>query len=1309
MEFQFPVELEEELEREAHPLAWAMKMGEGIGPRGLEMPSPELAQLIVSHLCFRHNHPSLWKFLHHAMSSGLLSPIHVLSLLTSRVIPQRRSQPEAYRLYLELLSRYALSFDASMTDSCKVKIIESLDAELQLSQTFGAQVLDLGHAFVLFFFSIVTSLIDSSLYDWGFRMTTVDKPSRAVASMDHQHMDVDSSGNYQMERNEHRQQMRQKNSFMAIEVLERLTESTKAIVLLRLVYLNMPEKFDGLLQRLQFLEGNNLAFSKSKSARQFLARLSGNIQKVPSLEYQLKKQQLIRMLVNLGSNNPVSRCNFGSGPSGCWVPFDIYMESAVDGKQLLIKSAIVILTDKIYTLKMFNRASWQETFLALWLSALRLVQRERDPLEGPIPHLEARLCVLLSIVPLAIANVLEDEAKLHPSVQESGYGNGMDRRGFGARKLALISSLQLLGNFSGLLCPPASITTGANNAAAKAASFISISKNAKDGLGSGSPTGNFLNKGGNMMHLIVEACIARNLIDTSAYFWPGYVPSSVVSLPDTSPSQRSPWSTFMEGAPLTDSLIDLLFTTPASSLAEIERLYLIALNGSLEERPAAAKILCGASLSRGWNIQEHVGSFVVKLLSPPVPPGHTGPRSHLIDHMRMLNAILFGASSIDTVHILSLHGVIPEVAASLMPLCETFGSLIPTSSNKSSAGDEPSIYMVFSSAFLFLLRLYKFYRPPLEHSAGAGMGPELTLEYLLLLRNSRIATQNSCIQDEMGNSMKQLELASDKPIYIDYYPKLRAWYCQNRSCIASTLPGLCGRNPVHQVADKILGMIYLKITKPGASSGNSLTPSSGNVCGSPVKSGEDAGQMPMLPAWEVLEAIPFILEAILTACAHGRLSSKDLTTGLRDLVDFLPASLAAIISYLSAEVTRGIWKPVPMNGIDWPSPAATLPSVESEIKEILASVGVHVPICSSGSSPLMLPLPVAAFVSLTLTFQLTKSLEYIHAVIGPALENCASSYAWPTIISSLWAQKVRRWHHFIVASCSRSVFRQSKEAVAQILRSCFTSFLGSLHNSNSLSTKQNNINGLLGSQVLTPGVCPSLAPGFFYLRSYRMMPDIQRVNDVIIGLVSEYARESAARWTSSDSPLLKSSQASLSFAAVRAKEVATLAASLLCASGGFQLVQELYCETVPTWFLSSKEEKPGRVSAVARILEGYAMSYVLMLSGSFVWGVGEKARSCSFSRRARIIGIHMDFLARVLRGNILLCCDPATWKAYISCLVGLIVSCAPAWIQQVKPETLRTLAGGLKGWHECELALSLLERGGVSTIGSVAELINMFN
>ena len=70
--------------------------------------------------------------------------------------------------------------------------------------------------------------------------------------------------------------------------------------------------------------------------------------------------------------------------------------------------------------------------------------------------------------------------------------------------------------------------------------------------------------------------------------------------------------------------------------------------------------------------------------------------------------------------------------------------------------------------------------------------------------------------------------------------------------------------------------------------------------------------------------------------------------GLRDPVDFFPASLAAIISYFSAEVTRGIWKPVQINGKDWPSPAAILPSFESEIKAILAAAGVDVRSYSTG-------------------------------------------------------------------------------------------------------------------------------------------------------------------------------------------------------------------------------------------------------------------------------------------------------------------------------------------------------------------------
>lgn len=224
----------------------------------------------------------------------------------------------------------------------------------------------------------------------------------------------------------------------------------------------------------------------------------------------------------------------------------------------------------------------------------------------------------------------------------------------------------------------------------------------------------------------------------------------------------------------------------------------------------------------------------------------------------------------------------PEVAASLMPLCETFGSLVPSPSHSSSISDESSIYLVFSSAFLFLLRLWKFYRPPLEQcitGRGGAIGGELPLEYLLLLRNSRTQLHNSCARDDVDNSTNMPGLTMNKPIYIDSYPKLRAWYCQNRSCIASTLSGLCSGNPVHQVANKIMKMICWKFTKTGTVSIDSSVLPNSSIGGPSASIGEDAYQRPMLPAWEVLEAIPFVLEALLTACAHGRLSSRDLTTG----------------------------------------------------------------------------------------------------------------------------------------------------------------------------------------------------------------------------------------------------------------------------------------------------------------------------------------------------------------------------------------------------------------------------------------------
>ncbi|XP_050382850.1 mediator of RNA polymerase II transcription subunit 33A-like [Argentina anserina] len=1299
--------------KEESPVIWAMELGQYVEAA----PSIQLGEVVVTQLCFRHNKPCLWKFIDLCLSSGLLSPLHVLSLLSSRVIPQRRSQPEAYKLFLELLRRYAFSFGSIAGDGPKQRIAESVDLALQLSETYKAPVMEYGHALVLFFFNTIYSLIDSTLDDWGLKMTSRKRLRSAFGGSNNHDSETDSIGNENVKSDKNQERIRTKNSFLAIEVLGNLTESRKALVLLRLVHLNMPENFKGLLQRLRFLEARQLPSSDLNSVGQLLARLSGNIMRVVGFEYQMNKHQLIGMLLDIGSQKPKFSCISGYGPFTCWVPLDIYMENAMDGKQLSIKSAINILAEGIMTLQVINQASWQETFLALWLSALRLVQRERDPLEGAIPHLESRFCILLSIVPLAIAHVLEDEANLNSSSLndttsrnvENGDGHEMNSKVSTSRKHGLIFSLKVLGNFSGLLCPPSSVSDSANSAATKAACFIHDYNNEKDTSGGGSCGDTCIKAGGDMRHLIVEACIARNLIDTSAYFWPGYVSASMISPLNTLPVKRSPWSTFMEGAPLRDALINSLIMTPASSLEEIEKLYHIALNGSPEEKTAAAKILCGASLRSGWNIQEHVVRFVVMLLSPRVPPNYTGP-SYLIDHASMLSAILLGASTIDTVHILSLHGMVPQVAGSLIPLCEELGSLKPSLNKKSSMDDESSIHMVFSLAFLFLLRLWKFYRPPLEQyiaERGGVVGGELTLEYLLILRNSHTASA----WDETNNTSHRYESASERPIYIDLYPKLQAWYRQNKSCVASTLSGLTSGNPVHEVANKILSMIYWKMSKSRSLSSNSPAPSSSSGSHSPVDVGEDVKQRSMLPAWDVLEAIPFVLEAILTACAHGRLSSRDLTTGLRDLVEFLPASLATIISYFSAEVTRGIWKPVPMNGIDWPSPAVILNSVESEIKEILEAVGVSAPSCLTEISTIMLPLPLAALVSLTITFKLEKSSEYIHAVAGLALENCASGCPWPSmlIVGCLWAQKVRRWHHFIVVACSRSVFIQNKDAVAQLLRSCFSSFFGSHNTSTSLLSSQISVSGLLGYTITGCSARPSVAPGFLYLRSCRTISVVQFINDVIVELVAEHALKLASNWASTDSPRLNSTQASLSLVISKAKEAATLGACLICVAGGVRLVQTLYRDTIPTWLLSPKKEKLGQASSVSGVMEGYAMAYLVILAGSFEWGFEDKLPAWALSRRASIVGIHMNFLAGVLEGNMSLGCDPATWKSYVSCLVGLMVNFAPMWIKDVKVETLRKLAGGLRGWHECELALSLLERGGTSAIGSAAELVNVLN
>jgi len=175
-----------------------------------------------------------------------------------------------------------------------------------------------------------------------------------------------------------------------------------------------------------------------------------------------------------------------------------------------------------------------------------------------------------------------------------------------------------------------------------------------------------------------------------------------------------------------------------------------------------------------------------------------------------------------------------------------------------------------------------------------------------------------------------------------------------------------------------------------------------------------------------------------------------------------------------------------------------------------------------------------------------------------------------------------------------------------------------------------------------------------------------------------------------------------------AYQVAMLGAGLLCIAGGPLVVQVLYEETLPTLLLSAREqilEDPGPVSST---LQGYAMANMLFFCGSLLWG-SERTSSVlklSFlSRRPRVVGTHMDFIAGVLDGHILLGCDPGTWKAYVSCFVFLVVKFVPSWLLDIKLDTLKKIAAGLRSWHEHDLALSLLERAGPRTISAVVETL----
>lgn len=368
-------------------------------------------------------------------------------------------------------------------------------------------------------------------------------------------------------------------------------------------------------------------------------------------------------------------------------------------------------------------------------------------------------------------------------------------------------------------------------------------------------------------------------------------------------------------------------------------------------------------------------------------------------------------------------------------------------------------------------------------------------------------------------------------------------------------------------------------------------------------------------------------------------------------------------------------------------------------KLITSSVG--------GSSPAALPLPLAAFVSLTITYKLDKASQRFLDLAGPALESLAAGCPWPCmpIVASLWTQKAKRWSDFLVFSASRTVFLHSNDAVVQLLRSCFSAILG--FNSSCSISSNGGIGALLGHGFGSHfnGGISAVAPGILYLRVHRSIRDIMFLREEIVSLLMQTVQDIVHGGLPGRPNNGKNHGGRSSLAAVltKVKLAASLGASVVFLTGGLGLVQSLIKETLPSWFMSMNQG--GERGGMLPMLRGHALAYLAALSGAFIWGVDSSASSAASKRRPKILGCHMEFVASALDGKISLGCDRVTWRAYVSGFLSLVVRCMPTWIQDLDAGLLWRLSKGLRRWHEAELALALLGAGGVGVMGSAAELV----
>nr|GEZ57946.1 mediator of RNA polymerase II transcription subunit 33A-like [Tanacetum cinerariifolium] len=218
-------------------LIWSIAVKKMLSDNGVLTPSTEVAELLVNDICWSSNvSPMAWKYLEKALVVGIVSPLFVLALLSESVIPRRRSQPAAYRLYLELLRRHVVPLASEVNGPMYRKIMESIDDVLHLSQRFSILSKEPGLLLVEFVFAIVWQLLDASLDDEGLLELVPEKKS--TWSIKPQEMEIDDHivGEKKMDRSD---RLYKTNITLAIEIMGELYRNKVTSRILYLARLNM--------------------------------------------------------------------------------------------------------------------------------------------------------------------------------------------------------------------------------------------------------------------------------------------------------------------------------------------------------------------------------------------------------------------------------------------------------------------------------------------------------------------------------------------------------------------------------------------------------------------------------------------------------------------------------------------------------------------------------------------------------------------------------------------------------------------------------------------------------------------------------------------------------------------------------------------------------------------------------------------------------------------------------------------------------------------------------------------------------------